>query len=147
MLRIRATLTSGGGRSVLIEPTEARAMTPAAPRPPPPVNADQGPGPAPLPAALAVYLDPLNSPHTRRAYARACRQLLDVVGHQYPAGALAAPTLASYRATLVTRTEAGAAAPLTAAAVNLQLAALRAFLTFLADAGAVALSHELIRRT
>jgi integrase/recombinase XerD len=57
------------------------------------------------------------------------------------------PTLAGYRATLVARTEDGHAAPLTAAAVNLQLAALRAFLTFLADAGAVSRSHELIRRT
>jgi hypothetical protein len=55
------------------------------------------PGAVPLSAALAVYLDTLNSPHTRRAYARACRQLLDVVGHQHPAGALAAPVLASYR--------------------------------------------------
>ncbi len=40
------------------------------------------------------------------------------------------------------RTQDGAAAPLTAAAVNLQLAAVRAFLAFLADAGAVALSQN-----
>ncbi len=44
----------------------------------------QGATGVPLSAALAIYLDTLNSPHTRRAYGRACRQLLDVVGHQYP---------------------------------------------------------------
>ena len=84
----------------MMEPTSARSLAPGNHHQLPMVDASQHPGHTPLAAALAVYLDTLNSPHTRRAYARACRQLLDVVGHQYPAGAVAAPMLASYRAML-----------------------------------------------
>jgi len=99
----------------------------------------------PLPAALAVYLDTLDGLHARRVHGQAVRELVAAVG-PLPAGALTAAALTKHRAALVARTEDGAAAPLAPVAVNLRLAALRAFLSYLADAGAVGCSRDLIRR-
>ena len=99
----------------------------------------------PLPAALAAYLDTLDGLHARRVHGHAARELIAAVG-PLPAGALTAAALTKHRAALVVRTEDGAAQPLAPVAVNLRLAALRAFLSFLADAGAVGCPRDLIRR-
>ena len=99
----------------------------------------------PLPAALTAYLDTLDGLHARRVHGQAVREFVAAVG-PLPAGALTAAALTKHRAALVARTEDGAAAPLAPVAVNLRLAALRAFLSYLADAGTVGCSRDLLRR-
>ena len=93
--------------------------------------------------ALAVYLDTLSSPRTRRAYERAVTEAMRAMGAALVCD-LDPRTLAAYRAGLVERMDAGREDRLSPASVKLALAALRSFLNFCRVAGAVTLGKDLI---
>ena len=102
-------------------------------------------GGLPLSVALDLYLGTLPNSTARHAQGRAVREFLVAAG-PLSTDELTGATLAGYRTTLVALAHDGAA-PSAPGEVNARLAALRAFLGFLAETGAVGLPGDLIHRT
>ena len=90
---------------------------------------------------IRMWLDTLDSPATRRKYEHSVREALATLGGM--ADCSDAERLASWRRGLVNQMDAG---ELASATVSLKLSALRTFLSFCSEMGALTLSDQLVKR-